>query len=136
MRYRSGRWKRALPIAQARAMAEKAVLCVLELGETASLQPLDVEQAVALLTRAPEPGICGRERWWRGEFGLPAGARLDRIQHPPPQSGPTVPLPRSPDALSPQQSTCPSNSRNGMRKRYQVIGSLSDPDPLGASVCA
>jgi len=56
MRYRSGRWKRALPIATVRPMAERTVLCVLDRGDTAALQPLDVEQAVAILTQAPEPG--------------------------------------------------------------------------------
>lgn len=56
LRYRSGRWKRALPITAAHRMAEQAALCVLERGTAAGLQPLDVKEAVAILTAAPEPG--------------------------------------------------------------------------------
>jgi hypothetical protein len=56
LRYRSGRWKRALPITASCMKAERAVLCVLECGTDADLQPLDVEEAIAILTAAPEPG--------------------------------------------------------------------------------
>lgn len=56
LRHRSGRWKRALPISTVRPMAERTVLCVLEPGTATSLAPLAVEDAVQVLTQAPEPG--------------------------------------------------------------------------------
>jgi len=56
MRYRGGRWKRALPITAVRSMAEMSVLCILEHGETAALSPLPVDDAVAHLTATLEPG--------------------------------------------------------------------------------
>ncbi|HEY4125733.1 MAG TPA: hypothetical protein VGM36_14030, partial [Rhizomicrobium sp.] len=56
MRFRSGRWKRALAVGEPRHMAERSVLCVLEKGSTASLEPMDRDTAVKALTEAPEPG--------------------------------------------------------------------------------
>ena len=56
MRYRSGRWKRALPITAPRSSADRAVLCILERGSTAGLEPIAPDAAVDILTRAPEPG--------------------------------------------------------------------------------
>ncbi len=56
MRFRSGRLKRALPIADVRQSADKAALCVIARGEHAVLDPLPLEDAVRTLSRAPEPG--------------------------------------------------------------------------------
>jgi len=56
MRFRSGRWKRALPIGQVRGNASRAQLCVLVKGTAAKLEPLAVEDAVTFLTTALEPG--------------------------------------------------------------------------------
>ena len=56
MRFRSGRWKRALPVSTPRRVAEKSLLCLLERGEVAGLAPLDVVTAVTALTARPEPG--------------------------------------------------------------------------------
>jgi hypothetical protein len=56
MRYRSGRWKRALPITKTVAAADRALLCVLVHGDKAGLEPMPVDEVVAMLTDAPEPG--------------------------------------------------------------------------------
>jgi hypothetical protein len=56
MRYRSGRWKRALPIRQVQGSAARAQLCVLVKGTDVKLEPMAVEEAVAFLTLALEPG--------------------------------------------------------------------------------
>jgi hypothetical protein len=56
MRFRSGRWKHALPIAAPHYRAEQALLCVLARGEEASLEPMAEADAVDALTRDPEPG--------------------------------------------------------------------------------
>jgi hypothetical protein len=56
MRFRSGRWKRALPIQQPAHMAERSILCVLDHGSAVGLEPMPCGEAVSLLTRFPEPG--------------------------------------------------------------------------------
>ena len=56
MRFRSGRWKHVLPIAAPRFRAEQASLCVLARGEDVALEPMAEADAVAALTRDPEPG--------------------------------------------------------------------------------
>jgi hypothetical protein len=57
MRFRSARWKRAVPIAQPRSSARRSVLCVLHRGARISLARLGEADAVDALTRAPEPGF-------------------------------------------------------------------------------
>lgn len=77
-RFRSGRWKRVLPLAAARQSADRAMLCVLARGERAALTALLPEEAVMRLTRVPEPGYdfygdrmasavrsLARERCWQ-----------------------------------------------------------------------
>ncbi|HEY4076029.1 MAG TPA: hypothetical protein VGM26_03755 [Rhizomicrobium sp.] len=56
MRFRSGRWKRALPVTRPRRVAKRSLLCVLERGGIARLTPMDGTGAVAALTAMPEPG--------------------------------------------------------------------------------
>jgi hypothetical protein len=56
MRFRSGRWKKIIPIVSSRRTAEHAVLCVLARGGQASLAPMGQEEAVVQLTADPEPG--------------------------------------------------------------------------------
>jgi hypothetical protein len=56
MRYRSGRWKRVLPIATGAHVAERAILCVLARGQEVSLLPMRIGDAVAATTHDPEPG--------------------------------------------------------------------------------
>jgi hypothetical protein len=56
MRFRAGRWKRSLVAPERRHVAHKAVLCVLERGDTVGLTPLTAEDAVRNLTVNPEPG--------------------------------------------------------------------------------
>jgi hypothetical protein len=56
MRFRSGRWKHALPVAAPRFRADQALLCVLARGEDVSLKPIAEADAVAALTCDPEPG--------------------------------------------------------------------------------
>jgi hypothetical protein len=56
MRFRSGRWKHALPIAAPRFRAEQASLCVLARGEDVSLEPIAEADAIEALTHDPEPG--------------------------------------------------------------------------------
>lgn len=55
-RVRSGRLKRAVPIASHQQKADEAVLCVLTHGEQAMLEQFDPEGAVRLLTQVAEPG--------------------------------------------------------------------------------
>jgi hypothetical protein len=57
LRFRSARWKRAIPIAQPRASARRAALCVLARGTRVSLERIPEEEAVCVLTRAPERGF-------------------------------------------------------------------------------
>ncbi len=56
MRFRSGRWKKALPIALPRRVADRAMLCMLSRGDRVSIAPMYPEDAVSALTFAPEPG--------------------------------------------------------------------------------
>jgi hypothetical protein len=56
MRFRSGRWKKVLPIAAPRHMAERALLCVLERGDKVALDPIGGAQAAAQTVANPEPG--------------------------------------------------------------------------------
>ena len=56
LRLRSGRWKKALPVAAARHIAEKAQLCVLARGDTVRLEPMERADAVAHLEGMLEPG--------------------------------------------------------------------------------
>jgi len=55
-RFRSGRWKRAIPIAVPRHKAERTHLCVLGRGNEVSLREMPEAEAVDALTREPEPG--------------------------------------------------------------------------------
>jgi hypothetical protein len=55
-RFRSGRLKRAISIANARHRADEAAFCVLARGETVALDALSPDDAVRALTREPEPG--------------------------------------------------------------------------------
>lgn len=55
-RYRSGRWKRILPVAAPLNCADRAVLCVLTPGNGLSLTPMAPDDAVMALTANPEPG--------------------------------------------------------------------------------
>jgi hypothetical protein len=56
MRFRSGRWKKALAIAAPRRTAECAILCVLRRGDEIELEPIAQTQAVAEVVTDPEPG--------------------------------------------------------------------------------
>jgi energy-coupling factor transporter ATP-binding protein EcfA2 len=56
MRFRSGRWKKILPMAMPQNFADEAVLCVLAAGADLSLTPMAPEDAIAALTANPEPG--------------------------------------------------------------------------------
>ena len=56
MRFRSGRWKKALTVATPRDMAERAILCVLKRGEKVGLEPIGQTEAVAPFVADPEPG--------------------------------------------------------------------------------
>jgi len=56
MRLRAGRWKKSLVMPERRRVADEAVLCILERGETVHLAPLSADEAVRSLTANPEPG--------------------------------------------------------------------------------
>ncbi len=56
MRFRSGRWKRILPLAAQPNFADRAVLCVLAPGDGLSLTPMTATDAIVALTAKPEPG--------------------------------------------------------------------------------
>ena len=56
MRFRAGRWKKALPAPARRHVAHDAVLFVLERGEAVCLTPLPEGEAVRCLTARPEQG--------------------------------------------------------------------------------
>jgi hypothetical protein len=56
MRLRSGRWKKIIPIASPRRMAERAIPCLLARGARAALDPIGQDEAVEQLTANPEPG--------------------------------------------------------------------------------
>lgn len=56
LRYRGGRWKRALPVGRGVHLAGRAILCVLTRGEEVGLDPMDVDEAIDTLTSRPEPG--------------------------------------------------------------------------------
>lgn len=57
MRYRSGRWKKILPVDAPQNCADKAVLCVLAPGDGPSLTPMLPDDAVIAVTAHPEPGF-------------------------------------------------------------------------------
>lgn len=57
MRYRSGRWKKILPVNTPQNFADKAVLCVLSPGDGLSLTPMAPDDAVTAVTENPEPGF-------------------------------------------------------------------------------
>jgi hypothetical protein len=57
MRYRSGRWKKILPVHKPQNFADKAVLCVLSAGYGLSLTPMAPNDAVTAVTANPEPGF-------------------------------------------------------------------------------
>ncbi|HUE64553.1 MAG TPA: hypothetical protein VMO78_09285, partial [Rhizomicrobium sp.] len=56
MRFRAGRWKKALAAPRRRQVAHDAVLFVLERGEKVGLTPLPEDAAVRCLTANPESG--------------------------------------------------------------------------------
>lgn len=56
LRYRGGRWKRALPVGRTVHLADRAILCVLARGDQIALEPIHVDEAVDMLTCDPEPG--------------------------------------------------------------------------------
>jgi hypothetical protein len=57
VRVRFGRVKRVLPIAQPRHKADKASLCVIARGDSVGLEKIRQDEAVRMLTEAPEPGF-------------------------------------------------------------------------------
>ncbi|HEY2446891.1 MAG TPA: hypothetical protein VGI20_14240 [Rhizomicrobium sp.] len=57
IRIRAGRLKRALPVARPRRNADQALLCVIGQGGNFGLEPIQQEEAVRMLTEAPEPGF-------------------------------------------------------------------------------
>ena len=57
MRYRSGRWKKILPVEAPQNFADKAVLCVLAPGDGLSLTAMQPDDAVIAVTANPEPGF-------------------------------------------------------------------------------
>jgi hypothetical protein len=57
IRIRAGRRKRAIPIRRRRQYADRAILCVIARGKQVGLERIDREEAVRLLTQAPEPGF-------------------------------------------------------------------------------
>jgi hypothetical protein len=57
MRFRTGRWKRGVPVAVPRGSADRSALCVLARGERVTLEAMRIEEAVDALTRMPEPGF-------------------------------------------------------------------------------
>jgi len=57
MRVRSGRVKRVIPISRPRTKADKAVLCVITHGDDVGLERIPQDEAVRVLTEAPEPGF-------------------------------------------------------------------------------
>jgi hypothetical protein len=56
MRFRAGRWKKALSAPARRFVAHDAVLFVLDRGEDLRLTPLPEDEAVRCVTAKPEPG--------------------------------------------------------------------------------
>lgn len=57
MRFRSGRWKKALAVVRSPHVAEHGILCVLARGERILLEPIGRTQAVAEIVADPEPGF-------------------------------------------------------------------------------
>lgn len=57
IRVRSGCVKRALPIADPRRNADKASLCIIARGDSVGLDKIQPDEAVRVLTEAPEPGF-------------------------------------------------------------------------------
>jgi hypothetical protein len=57
VRYRSGRWKKILPVDAPQNCADKAVLCVLAPGDGLSLAAMQPDDAVIAVTANPEPGF-------------------------------------------------------------------------------
>lgn len=55
-RLRSGRLKRAIPVAEARQRSDEAALCVLAQGDAVALDAFSPDEAVRALTHEPEPG--------------------------------------------------------------------------------
>jgi len=56
LRYRGGKLKHALPVGRGVHQAEQAVLCVLTRGQEVAFDPMEINEAVDMLTRDPEPG--------------------------------------------------------------------------------
>lgn len=56
MRFRGGKLKHALPVGRGLHVAEQAVLCVLTRGQEVAIDPMDIDEAVDMLTHDPEPG--------------------------------------------------------------------------------
>lgn len=56
LRYRGGKWKHALPAGRTVHHARQAILCVLARGQKIAIDPIDVGEAVDMLTCSPEPG--------------------------------------------------------------------------------
>jgi hypothetical protein len=57
IRIRAGRGKRVIPIVRPRRYADRAILCIIARGRQVGLERTDREEAVRLLTHAPEPGF-------------------------------------------------------------------------------
>jgi hypothetical protein len=56
MRFRSGRWKRGIPMNDRQDFADDALLCVLEHGCRVAISSITALEAIDALTAAPEPG--------------------------------------------------------------------------------
>jgi len=56
LRYRGGKLKHALPVGRGLHVAEQTILFVLARGPEVAFDPMDVDEAVDILTRDPEPG--------------------------------------------------------------------------------
>lgn len=56
MRFRAGRWKKSLAISNRQHVAQRALLCLLERGDSVALAPLTVRESVRRLTAHLEPG--------------------------------------------------------------------------------
>lgn len=56
IRLRAGRRKLASPVANSCRWAEKSSLCLIERGREVTLETIEVDEALRILTREPEPG--------------------------------------------------------------------------------
>jgi hypothetical protein len=94
MRYRSGRWKKILPVDAPQNCADKAVLCVLAPGDGLSLTAMAPEDAVTALTANPEPGyefygarsieavrLLASDGAWRLTLSKSPSEAIDLIRH-------------------------------------------------------